>query len=579
MKKTVSVLLIIILLSCVCSVNALSSDIALSGERTLTDRSFNFDSLFSGWNGFEKVYCHIREYNGDSLFVTFSDDELCVNNHDGIWSYDIKGKGIYLDSSKDYLLSFYTEGYKFKTHELFCSGKNLGKIAVCNQTVYEDPYDCSSFVHDLYWSDTGSYASLFCITQTGKVIGHTLPNGVNRYDLFVTFLKNDVENAAEITDRSIQETVDDLAYQLGYGYNVVSQAINDAEIDIEWTVSDSRLESRYDNSAGTSGESRWGSGRGSSYIKPDDADSIPYLLTDSGLIKTRKGQRYLYRCKLTTEEYISFLYGSVVFDHSGVIIDADQVSDDPYSLMFPTFKHDAKAYRTIETNQSVSFSYRPSKFITLDSDTVVVELYLVVTADSGVYQLYSSLFLEDEYKSHIDKKYYEVEEILIPLGAEDAKSLLGDVDSDGEVTIIDATFIQREIAGIPIPFILNESIADTDGDGEISIVDASFIQRRLAGLKTNENIGRPISEILKPDDPDSGDEEFPYLINKPDCPSCGSSDVAYIIYGYPMPEDAYSEAFREKLENHEITFGGCVIEPDCPNWFCNTCQQGFVDRV
>lgn len=476
MKKMISVLLAVLLLSCVCSANALNSDKASSGERTLTDRSFNFDALFSGWKDFDKIYCHIREYNGDSLYAEFSNDELCVNNHDGIWSYDIKGKGIYLDLSKDYLLSFYTEDSKYKTHELFCSGKNLGSIAVCNQTIYEDPYDYNSSVHDLYWTDTGSYASLFCITQTGKAIGHQLPNGVDRFDLFVEFLKNDVENAAEITDRSIQDTVDDLAYQLGYGYSMVSQAIDKANIDIEWTVSASRLEDRYDNSAGSSGESGWSSVRGSSNKKPDDADSVPYLSTDNGLIKTRKGQRYLYRCELTTDEYISFLYGSVVFDHSGINIDADKIADDPYSFMFPIFKRNIKAYRTIETNQSVSFSYRPSNFITLDSDTVVVELYLVVTADSGVYDLYSSLFLEDEYKSRIDSKYYDVEKSLIPLG---------DVDSDGTVAVIDATFIQREVASIPIPFILNERIADADGDGKITILDASYIQLQIVGLEPN----------------------------------------------------------------------------------------------
>ena len=157
-------------------------------------------------------------------------------------------------------------------------------------------------------------------------------------------------------------------------------------------------------------------------------------------------------------------------------------------------------------------------------------------------------------------------------------AILGDVDGDGDVTICDATFIQRAVTSVPLPFVLNESAADTDGDGEVTIVDATYIQRWLAGLKTNENIGRPIFAADRPNSPDSGDEEFPYLINKPVCPLCGSEDVAYIIYGYPMPEEAYSEAFREKLENHEITFGGCVIEPDCPDWFCNTCQQGFVNR-
>ena len=59
--------------------------------------------------------------------------------------------------------------------------------------------------------------------------------------------------------------------------------------------------------------------------------------------------------------------------------------------------------------------------------------------------------------------------------------LLGDVDGDGEVTIFDATAIQRYLAGILSgPF--NEEAADIDGDGDISIFDATYIQRMLAGL-------------------------------------------------------------------------------------------------
>lgn len=483
--------MVVLLLFCSCSANATSIDLASSGVRTLIDRSFNFDTLFSNWYGFENVYCHIHEYDGDSLYTAFSDNELCINSHDGIWSYDVKGKGIYLDPSKDYLLTFYTEDYKYKTHELFCSGRNLGKIAVCNQTVYEDPYDYSSYVYDLYWTDSSDEASLFCITQTGNVIGHQLPDGVEIYDLFIEFLKNGVEYAATITNRSIQETVDDLAYSLGYGYQTVSEAIIEAEIDIEWSVSNSRLEPRYGGSSSSSGESHWGSSHGSSYTKPDDADTVPYLLTDSGLIKTQKGQGYLYQCKLTTDEYISLLYGSVVFDHTGIIVNADRMPDDPYQFMFPYFQRDIKAYRTIENNsQSVSFSYRPTTFITIDSNTIVIQLYFIVTADSGIHQLYSSIHLEDEYKIHIDSKYYQVEESIIPIGEE---AILGDADGNSAVESVDTTYVQRYASNVPTPYPDSQLMrADVDGDGNLTVMDATAIQYYLANMNTPYHIGQPV---------------------------------------------------------------------------------------
>ncbi len=74
--------------------------------------------------------------------------------------------------------------------------------------------------------------------------------------------------------------------------------------------------------------------------------------------------------------------------------------------------------------------------------------------------------------------------------------ILGDTDGDGEVTVIDATFIQRKIASIPLPFAFNDSVADVNNDGEVTILDATYIQRRLADLPAPEGIGKPIGEAL-----------------------------------------------------------------------------------
>ena len=70
--------------------------------------------------------------------------------------------------------------------------------------------------------------------------------------------------------------------------------------------------------------------------------------------------------------------------------------------------------------------------------------------------------------------------------------MLGDVDGDDEVTIIDATCIQRKLANIPTAKFI-EAAADADEDGSLSIIDATTIQRWLAQLPSNNNIGKPIS--------------------------------------------------------------------------------------
>ena len=95
--------------------------------------------------------------------------------------------------------------------------------------------------------------------------------------------------------------------------------------------------------------------------------------------------------------------------------------------------------------------------------------------------------------------------ILINTGSDsedETPDLLGDVDGDGVVTIIDATYIQRKLASLAIPFEFNDVVADTDEDGTVSIIDATMIQRWLANLQSNDNIGKPIAVMpYVPDNP------------------------------------------------------------------------------
>lgn len=73
--------------------------------------------------------------------------------------------------------------------------------------------------------------------------------------------------------------------------------------------------------------------------------------------------------------------------------------------------------------------------------------------------------------------------------------MIGDVDGDSEVTVIDATYIQRYDAGFNIP-ISEEDIltrGDVDDDGEAGVLDATLIQRYDAGFPVAYPIGEPIA--------------------------------------------------------------------------------------
>ena len=71
-------------------------------------------------------------------------------------------------------------------------------------------------------------------------------------------------------------------------------------------------------------------------------------------------------------------------------------------------------------------------------------------------------------------------------------SILGDVDGDGSVSVVDVTYIQRMLADLEIPFYVEKEVCDVDGDEEVTIIDATYIQRWMAGLTSPEGIGKPV---------------------------------------------------------------------------------------
>ena len=76
---------------------------------------------------------------------------------------------------------------------------------------------------------------------------------------------------------------------------------------------------------------------------------------------------------------------------------------------------------------------------------------------------------------------------------DNSKLILGDADGDGEVSILDATIIQRCLANYTVndPDIVRRC-GDADEDGELTILDVTLIQRYLA----NYTVGHPIGQSI-----------------------------------------------------------------------------------
>ena len=72
--------------------------------------------------------------------------------------------------------------------------------------------------------------------------------------------------------------------------------------------------------------------------------------------------------------------------------------------------------------------------------------------------------------------------------------ILGDVDGDGEISITDATFIQRYTVGIKTPVTVTASVADVDGDHAVTVMDASHLQRWMVNVSDSCPISKPVAE-------------------------------------------------------------------------------------
>lgn len=117
--------------------------------------------------------------------------------------------------------------------------------------------------------------------------------------------------------------------------------------------------------------------------------------------------------------------------------------------------------------------------------------------DSSENEFYN---LQDAWEKDFENISYAFEEYIENNLDSDVDSRyiyhIGDSDCDGELTILDATYIQRVIADLNEFSVMDEylgayqyygkkinHISDYDFDGEVTIMDATAIQRHIAGLE------------------------------------------------------------------------------------------------
>lgn len=142
-----------------------------------------------------------------------------------------------------------------------------------------------------------------------------------------------------------------------------------------------------------------------------------------------------------------------------------------------------------------------------DSDIVLDNFYLGEIDANNELKYFIEYDKIQAYQESTDALYFELvsykdEEILTDnndtvyiANIQYIAPVLGDVDGDGNASVIDATYILRYNVNMQIP--IDEYImllcGDVDGDGEVTVIDATFILRYEVMMNTPYSIGEPIA--------------------------------------------------------------------------------------
>lgn len=130
----------------------------------------------------------------------------------------------------------------------------------------------------------------------------------------------------------------------------------------------------------------------------------------------------------------------------------------------------------------------------LNGDVVYKWFYdgrLKLTTQSNVYEIQKSMI---GHYIAVKVVYGDKSVVSEEFQIEEAKNtgLLGDATEDGIINIMDATIVQKYLAGLQELTASQLRLADVDGSGIVDIKDATAIQKYLAGLDIGYAIGKPI---------------------------------------------------------------------------------------
>lgn len=142
------------------------------------------------------------------------------------------------------------------------------------------------------------------------------------------------------------------------------------------------------------------------------------------------------------------------------------------------------------------FTIKDSNAKTVWQKTAISEQFSENQATSTTYMTYFPT-KAGEYTLTVRLTDFNDEEAEKTITFSVSNKMIGDSDCDGDITIMDATLIQRYLAQDISDDKFHEDMSDCDKDSSINITDATYVQMYLAQKKNCCNVGEIIEYVPK----------------------------------------------------------------------------------
>lgn len=529
--------------------NTVSAGAAVNGEQTQA-LSISFDVASAGWTNVSSVYCHIWRADGmgtntgGSWLEWQSKQEKCEYNADtGIAAFNLTntGNSFSYEDGKDYCVVFSSDRGA-ETYPAVMSGRCIGDTLYAADDIIQSPDDSDRKITTVEWRNNPDCGALKQIDFNGNIQGRVHPENENDATMLARYLIKYYDNTyvtahvpglLETLNLSKEDTMSAVYYVLDADnpdYDTIVKAVENT-LNANLPSSDEPVQNPliYFDAASAGWQNfqtiychvfcldenyKTTAGAGWNQVGWQHKDEKCEYNAETGIAA--------YDLSKTGNEFRTSdgkIYCLIFSSNTGIqifntIMNGSCIGDTLYCT--GDYIETASGNRIPEALWRINSDCGPRKEITsggrILGDTLaegMTDERLLADYLLTYYSLNSDIYTGiDVVQSLINKlcvsptdvmfEVYDMAQTEEALDAvlgileqcrEPIRQIYGDVNGDGEISIMDATLIQKHCARIELIEGTAFILADFNGDNQLTVREATQIQQYIAKLISSEIIG------------------------------------------------------------------------------------------